>query len=184
MPVLKVDCAKILGMHIGESEKNVKKVFDDYPAISKLLHKKPVLLLNEADQLLGKRIAASNSADQSNNNVQNLFLEALERFDGILVATTNMKELLDSAYSRRFTYKLELPEPDAELRKKLWQMHLPEKICDDSIDLEQLAVFDLTGGEIRLVMEQAVRKMAYQGETKLKGQMLCESACNNDPPLA
>lgn len=107
VPLLKVDCSQILGMFVGQSEKNVKRIFDDYQEICSNCKCTPVLLLNEADQLLGQRHNARDSVDRMNNNIQNLFLEGLERFNGVLIATTNRKDLLDGAFSRRFTYKLE-----------------------------------------------------------------------------
>ena len=176
VPILKVDCSKVLGKYVGEDEKNTKRIFDDYKTMCKMLNKKPVLLMNEADQLLGQRLTPRGSAEQAHNNMQNLFLEALERFDGILVATTNRKELLDEAYSRRFTYKLELLPPDATTRRKLWESHLPKNMISGQIDMGKLASYQLTGGEIRLVLEQAVRKAAVNGCTRLEGSMLMEIA--------
>jgi AAA+ superfamily predicted ATPase len=176
VPILKVDCAKILGMYVSENEKNTKRIFDDYATMCKMLNKRAVLLLNEADQLLGERLTPTSAHAQSNNNMQNLFLEALERFDGILIATTNRKELLDEAYSRRFTYKLELLPPDLSTRRMLWESHLPQDFISGKIDMGKLASYPLTGGEIRLVLEQAVRKAAYNGCTKLDGTMLLEIA--------
>lgn len=176
VPLLKIDCSKIIGSYVGESEKHVRRIFDDYNMLVKMMKMKPVLLLNEADQLLGGRKESRNWADQMNNNIQNLFLEGLEQFDGILVATTNMKELLDGAYNRRFTYKLDLPAPDRTLRRKLWESHLPARMVSSSVDLDQLAELDLTGGEIRLVLEQAVRSIAYQRKKELDGAMLLEIA--------
>jgi hypothetical protein len=176
LPLLMIDCSKVLSAYVSEAEKNVHRIFDDYAMLCAMLKKKPILLLNEADQLLGTRTAVRNATDQSNNNVQNLFLEGLEQFNGLLIATTNRKELLDSAYDRRFTYKLELLPPNESQRKKLWETHLPQKLCDDSINLDQLAKINLTGGEIRLVLEQAIRTAAYRGSDKLDGQTLFQIA--------
>lgn len=163
LPLLKIDAARVLSCWVGESEQNVRRIFDDYATLQKELSTTPVLLLNEADQLLGSRGTTGNAVDRMNNNMQNLFLEGLERFSGILVATTNRRDLLDEAFSRRFTYKLELPPPDRNLRVKLWQNHLPMKRLANDVDIEQLADLGLTGGEIRLVIERAVRLQAYRG---------------------
>src|SRR6185369_7452144 len=115
LPLLKIDASRVLSCWIGESEQQVRRIFDDYSNLQKELGSAPVLLLNEADQLLGARDVGTNAVDRMNNNMQNLFLEGLERFSGILVATTNRRDLLDEAFSRRFTYKLELPPPDKDL---------------------------------------------------------------------
>ena len=112
-PLLTVDASRVLGMWVGQSEKSVRQIFDEYKEITEGLKVAPVLLFNEADQLLGARGKGDNAVDKMHNNMQNLFLEGLERFEGILVATTNRRDLLDQAISRRFTYKWELPAPDA-----------------------------------------------------------------------
>nr|MBW4056987.1 AAA family ATPase [Pseudomonadota bacterium] len=176
LPLLKIDASRVLSCWVGESEQNVRRIFDDYSSLQKELGKAPVLLLNEADQLLGARDAGSNAVDRMNNNMQNLFLEGLERFSGILVATTNRRDLLDEAFSRRFTYKLELPPPDRMLRIALWQNHLPMNRLADDIEIEQLADLGLTGGEIRLVIERAVRLLAYRGITTIDSKILMEIA--------
>lgn len=172
LPLLKIDAARILSCWVGESEQNVRRIFDDYSTLQKELGSAPVLLLNEADQLLGSRDAGGNAVDRMNNNMQNLFLEGLERFSGILVATTNRRDLLDEAFSRRFTYKLELPPPDKQLRIELWKSHLPLKRLAEDVEIEQLADLGLTGGEIRLVIERTVRLLAYRGVTAIDNSTL------------
>ncbi len=167
LPLLKIDAAKILSCWVGESEQQVKRIFDDYSMLQTQLGRSPLLLLNEADQLLGARGAGERSVDKMYNNINNLLLEGLERFTGILVATTNRRELMDEAFSRRFTYKLELPQPDKPLRIELWKSHLPVKRLADDVDISQLADMGLSGGEIRLVVERAVRLTAFRGSTKL-----------------
>lgn len=176
LPLLKIDASRVLSCWVGESEQNVRRIFDDYVSLQNELGKAPVLLLNEADQLLGARDAGSNAVNRMNNNMQNLFLEGLERFSGILVATTNRRDLLDEAFSRRFTYKLELPPPDRMLRIALWQNHLPMKRLADDVEIEQLADLGLTGGEIRLVIERAVRLLAYRGITIIDNKTLTDIA--------
>lgn len=167
LPLLKIDASKVLSCWVGESEQQVKRIFADYTMLQTQLGRSPLLLLNEADQLLGARGAGEHAVDKMHNNMQNLLLEGLERFTGILVATTNRRELLDEAFSRRFTYKLELPHPDKPLRIDLWKTHLPIKRLADDVDISQLADLGLSGGEIRLVVERAVRLAAFRGSTKL-----------------
>lgn len=176
LPLLKIDASRVLSCWVGESEQNVRRIFDDYSMLQKELGKAPVLLLNEADQLLGNRDAGSNSVDRMNNNMQNLFLEGLEKFSGILVATSNRRDLLDEAFSRRFTYKLELPAPDKYLRIELWKSHLPMKRLADDVDIGTLAELNLSGGEIRLVIERAVRLLSYRGITSIDCKTLIDIA--------
>ncbi|MCC6503628.1 MAG: AAA family ATPase [Deltaproteobacteria bacterium] len=118
--LLTLDCSKVLSCWVGESERNIRKIFDRYREIAADIRTHPVLLLNEADQFLHRRIEASKAADHMYNQMQNIFLEQLERFDGILVATTNLVEGLDPAFSRRFHYKIEFKRPGPQERFKLW----------------------------------------------------------------
>ena len=174
--LLKVDAAKVLGMWVGQSEQSVSQIFDEYQTVLNELRMAPVLLFNEADQLLGSRGKADGAVEKMYNNMQNLFLEGLERFAGILIATTNRRDLLDSAFSRRFTYKLELPPPDTALRGKIWTSHLPLERLATGCDLRELAELELTGGEIRIVVEKAVRLAAWRGERFLSREILLELA--------
>ena len=112
--VLSFDCSKILSMYVGESEKNVRKIFDSYQEICKKIKNEPILLLDEADQFLSTRATSGNSADKMHNQMQNIFLEQIERFEGILIATTNLLENFDSAFSRRVNYKIEFKRPNKE----------------------------------------------------------------------
>ncbi len=176
LPLLKIDASQVLSCWVGESEQNVRRIFDDYTMLQNELGISPVLLLNEADQLLAVRGSSGNAVERMNNNMQNLFLEGLERFTGILIATTNRRDLLDEAFSRRFTYKVGLPPPDCELRAELWRRHLPMSRLADDVNIEHLADLELTGGEIRLVVERAVRLQAFRGLPTIDGATLLECA--------
>ncbi|EAJ4548237.1 ATP-binding protein, partial [Campylobacter jejuni] len=103
--VLSFDCSKILSKWVGESEQNVRKIFDTYKNIVQTCKQSPILLLNEADQFLSTRVDGSSGSDKMHNQMQNIFLEQIERFSGVIIATTNFLESLDSAFSRRFDYK-------------------------------------------------------------------------------
>ncbi|ELZ6252097.1 ATP-binding protein, partial [Campylobacter jejuni] len=110
--VLSFDCSKILSKWVGESEQNVRKIFDTYKNIVQTCKQSPILLLNEADQFLSTRVDGSSGSDKMHNQMQNIFLEQIERFSGVIIATTNFLESLDSAFSRRFDYKIEFKKPD------------------------------------------------------------------------
>ncbi|EAH7133032.1 ATP-binding protein, partial [Campylobacter jejuni] len=99
--VLSFDCSKILSKWVGESEQNVRKIFDTYKNIVQTCKQSPILLLNEADQFLSTRVDGSSGSDKMHNQMQNIFLEQIERFSGVIIATTNFLESLDSAFSRR-----------------------------------------------------------------------------------
>jgi len=163
-PILSLDCSKILSMYVGESEKNVRKIFDDFKEIAQKSKTEPILLLNEADQFLSNRsTSASSSADKMHNQMQNIFLEQIERFDGILIATTNLLENIDSAFSRRFNYKVEFKKPTLNQRIELWEKILPKNAeYSDDFDISQLAKYELTGGQINLITKNTAYKVAIK----------------------
>ena len=161
-PLLTTDISKLLSCWVGESEQNVRKLFNTYDNIYKRIDNSPVLLLNEADQFLTKRGEAQRSVDRMYNQMQNLFLEAFENFKGVLVCTTNLRDNLDPAFSRRFHLKLEFPFPKFEERKKLWKLHLPDTIPGVAkIDIACLAKhYELSGGQISVVIKNAATEAA------------------------
>jgi len=166
-PLLSFDCSKILSMYIGESEKNVRKIFDDFKALSQKAKVEPILLLNEADQFLSSRVEGSgSSADKMHNQMQNIFLEQIERFEGILIATTNLLGNIDKAFSRRFDYKIEFKKPTKKQRLQLWQLMLPENAdYEDGFEAESLASYELTGAQISLVIKNTAYKVAVREES-------------------
>jgi len=164
--VLSFDCSKILSMYVGESEKNVRKIFDDYKELCIKTKSQPILLLNEADQFLSNRVSGQISgSDKMHNQMQNIFLEQIENFDGILIATTNLLDSIDKAFSRRFNYKIEFLKPDREQRKLLWKKLLPDALpLADNFDIEKLANAKITGGQIELIIKNTAYKLAIEDE--------------------
>jgi len=164
--VLAFDCSKILSMYVGESEKNVRKIFETFYELSEKTKTEPILLLNEADQFLGSRSSGVISgADQMHNQMQNIFLEQIENFRGMLIATTNLLENIDKAFSRRFNYKIEFKKPNQKQRERLWELMLPEDApYEDGFDLKELALYDLTGGQINLIVKNTAYKIAVAQE--------------------
>ncbi len=168
--VLSFDCSKILSMYVGESEKNVRKIFDTYADLTKQTKTEPILLLNEADQFLSSRSqGAGTSADQMHNQMQNIFLEQIEKFQGILIATTNLLENIDQAFSRRFNYKIEFKKPDKAQRLKLWKMMLPKNApYEEGFDVELLCKYPLTGGQINLIVKNTAYTVATRKESSFR----------------
>ena len=164
--VLAFDCSKILSMYVGESEKNVRKIFDTFYELSEKTKTEPILLLNEADQFLGARSSGTiTGADQMHNQMQNIFLEQIENFKGMLIATTNLLENIDKAFSRRFNYKIEFKKPDFEQRVALWEKMLPKEApFETGFQVQKLAEFALTGGQIHLIIKNTAYKVAVKEE--------------------
>ncbi len=160
--VLSFDCSKILSMYIGESEKNVRKIFDTYKDLAQKTKTEPVLLLNEADQFLSSRSSGGgSSAEQMHNQMQNIFLEQIETFSGILIATTNLLENIDTAFSRRFNYKIEFKRPTKKQRQRLWEKMLPKSApYEEDFNIEPLLGYDLSGGQINLIVKNAAYTIA------------------------
>ena len=161
--VLSFDCSKILSKYVGESEQNVRKIFDTYKEICAKSKSEPVLLLNEADQFLSTRVEGGSGADKMHNQMQNIFLEQIERFEGVLIATTNFLQSLDIAFSRRFDYKIEFKKPDLAARLAIWRKVLPENASfEENFDVKQLAKFELSGAQIMLTLKNTALKVAVR----------------------
>ncbi len=166
-PILSFDCSKILSMYVGESEKNVRRIFDDFKELSAKAKVEPILLLNEADQFLSSRSeGAGSSADKMHNQMQNIFLEQIEQFEGILIATTNLLGNIDKAFSRRFNHKIEFKKPGKKQRLRLWQFMLPENAdYEEGFELSLLTRYELTGGQINLIIKNTAYKVAVRAES-------------------
>ncbi len=166
-PLLSLDCSKILSSFVGESEKNVRKIFDTYKNIAQNSKLEPILFLDEADQFLSTRTQMSvGGAEKMHNQMQNIFLEQIEKFSGILIATTNLLESIDSAFSRRFNYKIEFKKPKKEERLKLWDIMLPKNaVYEEHFDIEKLAQYPLTGGQIHIIVQNTAYKVAARENT-------------------
>ncbi len=166
-PILGFDCSRILSMYVGESEKNVRKIFDDFKILSEKAKVEPILLLNEADQFLSSRSEGQgSSADKMHNQMQNIFLEQIEKFEGILIATTNLLDNIDKAFSRRFNYKIEFKKPGKKQRLRLWQYMLPEKAdYEEGFEIEALSKYELTGGQINLIIKNTAYSVAVRDES-------------------
>ena len=160
--VLQVDISSIQSKWVGESEKNTKAIFDEYYKACEILKSKPILLFNEADAIISKRLDVNDAVSQMNNTMQNILLEELENFDGIFMATTNLIDNMDDAFSRRFLNKIKFDRPTAKTREHIWKSKLPEleyKIY------EKLSKYDLSGGQIENVTRKyLINKILNQKE--------------------
>ncbi len=174
--VLSFDCSKILSKWVGESEQNVRKIFDTYKNIVQTCKQSPILLLNEADQFLSTRVDGSSGSDKMHNQMQNIFLEQIERFSGVIIATTNFLESLDSAFSRRFDYKIEFKKPDFKDRLKIWEKFLPKKaLFEKDFNINILSNYELSGAQILMVVKNTALKVAVSQDGVFKMQDFIES---------
>ena len=159
--ILTVDVPSIKSKWVGDSEKNIKALFDRYRSLVQRAEKAPILLFNEADAIIGIRKAGAESAvDKMENTLQNIILQEMETIDGIMIATTNLTENLDSAFERRFLYKIRFDKPDATVRCKIWQQMIPELNASDAAILAEH--FDFSGGQIENVARKhAINSILY-----------------------
>jgi hypothetical protein len=160
--LLVTDISRVLDKYVGESEKRLRSIFIRYGEIVKQLENPPILLLNEADQFLGHRMQATRSVDRMYNQMQNLLLEAMENFEGMMILTTNLVGHFDHAFSRRLDLKIRFERPGIPERKRLWKLYLKKEIPgEENINTRYLARnYELTGGQIRMVIENACTEAA------------------------
>ena len=147
--LMQVDIAGMRDKFVGESEKNIKAVFQRYRELCRNSEVKPILFFNEADGIFGKRstFGSSNpSVEKMDNAMQNIILQEIEDLEGILIATTNLTNNLDTAFERRFIFKIEFHKPDTKVKSLIWRSMLKD-LSDE--DARQLATnFDFSGGQI------------------------------------
>ena len=161
--IMIVDVPQIKSKWVGDSEKNIKALFDRYREQVKKCKPTPILLFNEADAIIGIRKQGAQSAvDKMENSIQNIILQEMETLDGIMIATTNLTQNLDSAFERRFLYKIKFEKPDAEVRQKIWQMMMPSL---SDADAHILATgYDFSGGQIENISRKATINAILHGE--------------------
>lgn len=164
--IMRVDVDKIKSCWVGESEKNIKSLFDKYRNICRNADLAPILLFNEADAVLGVRMeGASRAVDKMENSIQNIILQEMETLEGIMIATTNLTTNLDKAFERRFLYKIRFDKPTVKARAKIWQAMLPRLSKKDAKTLA--SQFDLSGGEIENIARKHTVNAILSGNNEI-----------------
>jgi hypothetical protein len=145
--IMVVDVPQIKSKWVGDSEKNIKALFDRYREQVKQAKLTPILLFNEADAIIGIRKQGAQSAvDKMENSIQNIILQEMEQLDGIMIATTNLTQNLDTAFERRFLYKIKFEKPTEEARAQIWHSMIPDL---SEQEIHTLASkYDFSGGQI------------------------------------
>ncbi len=151
--LLNIDMSKTKSMWFGQSEKLVRQLFEDYREYAKRQDKTPILFFNEADGVISKRkdIGFSN-VSQTENAIQNIILEELERFEGIFFATTNLLQNIDKAFERRFLFKIEFCKPDKDSSAKIWKAKFPILTVKQCIQLSEQ--YNFSGGELENILRK------------------------------
>lgn len=163
--LIQVNVSDIKSMWVGESEKNIKGIFEAYKKKVSGGGKAPILLFNEADAIIGKRkVGAEESVERMENSIQNIILQEIEQLDGILIATTNLAENMDKAFERRFLYKIKFERPDLVSRSKIWKSMIPQLSVSESKSLA--SEYDFSGGEIENVARHLTAQTILHGKAK------------------
>ena len=159
--ILQVNISEIKSCWVGESEKNIKGVFDRYREQVKRTKITPILLFNEADAVIGKRReGASRAVDKMENSIQNIILQEMETLDGIMIATTNLEQNMDKAFERRFLYKIKFNRPSLEARSNIWRSMIPDLSEDEGLALASR--YDFSGGQIEnIARHYAINKVLH-----------------------
>ena len=155
LPMYRIDLSQVVNKYIGETEKNLKRVFD-VADVSDM-----ILFFDEADALFGRRTEVSDAHDRYANLEISYLLERMERFKGLAILATNRKKDLDEAFLRRLRYIVDFPLPAASERKKLWRQVIPAHADSSQVEVDFLAEqFPLAGGNIRSIVFNACLQCA------------------------
>ena len=176
--IMVVDVPQIKSKWVGDSEKNIKALFDRYREQVKRAKLTPILLFNEADAIIGIRKQGAQSAvDKMENSIQNIILQEMEQLDGIMIATTNLTQNLDTAFERRFLYKIKFEKPTEEARAQIWHSMIPDL---SEQEIHALASkYDFSGGQIENIARHYAISSILHGNSEDVLQMLIRH-CDNE----
>ncbi|GIH06866.1 ATPase [Rhizocola hellebori] len=166
LDLYRIDLASVVSKYIGETEKNLKRVFDAADASG------AVLLFDEADAIFGKRSEVRDSHDRYANLEVSYLLQRMETYRGLAILTTNLKNSLDRAFLRRLRFVVPFPFPDAQARARIWRLMFPPKTPTANLDWDRLARMQLSGGNIRTIALGAAFLAAAAGEPVGMGHVL------------
>ena len=185
--IVHVDISEAKSAWFGESEKRIKKIFTSYKNACEIAEKKgelmPILLFNEADALISKRKSdTSGNCAQTENAIQNIILEELESLKGIFIATTNLASNMDSAFERRFLFKIKFENPSTEAKTSIWMNKLTW--LDKESATEFATEYDFSGGQIDNIVRKIAMNEVITGErpaiTDIHDMCKCEKIDNPD----
>jgi hypothetical protein len=157
LDLYRVDLGAVVSKYIGETEKNLSRVFDAAEEGG------AILLFDEADALFGKRTEVSDSHDRHANVEVSYLLQRVETFRGLAILTTNMRGALDAAFLRRLRFVVNFPFPDAAMRARMWDLAFPPGAPTEGLDVTRLSQLNLSGGQIRTVALNAAFLAAARG---------------------
>jgi SpoVK/Ycf46/Vps4 family AAA+-type ATPase len=154
LDLYRIDLSSVVSKFIGETEKNLRRIFDAAEAGG------AILLFDEADALFGKRSEVRDSHDRYANVEISYLLQRMEEYCGLAILTTNMKTAMDTAFQRRIRFVVQFPFPDAKERAEIWRRSFPSEAPTEGLDPSKLARLDITGGNIRNIALNAAFRAA------------------------
>jgi hypothetical protein len=158
LPLYRIDLSQVVNKYVGETEKNLRRVFDTAD-VAEL-----ILFFDEADSLFGKRSEVKDAHDRYANLEISYLLERMERFKGLAILATNRRKNLDPGFARRLRFVIEFPLPGVEERYRIWRSVIPPGVDASALDFRFLAQqFPLAGGHIRAIVFQACLQTAAEG---------------------
>jgi hypothetical protein len=157
LDLYRIDLSAVVSKYIGETEKNLKQVFDAAEEGGVLL------LFDEADALFGKRSEVRDSHDRYANIEVGYLLQRMEAYQGLAILTTNLKSALDTSFQRRLRFTVNFPFPDAAQREAIWRRVFPQATPTRGLDYAKLAQLNVTGGNIRNIAVNAAFMAAQSG---------------------
>ncbi|MEQ9372819.1 MAG: ATP-binding protein [Coleofasciculus chthonoplastes F3-SA18-01] len=158
LDVYRIDLSSVISKYIGETEKNLRRVFDAAEGGGS------ILLFDEADALFGKRSEVKDSHDRHANIEVSYLLQRMESYRGLAILTSNIKSALDQAFMRRIRFIVQFPFPDAEQRQEIWKRIFPKQTPTEKLDYRKLAKLNVAGGNIRSIAMNAAFIAADAGE--------------------
>lgn len=176
--IMQVNISQIKSCWVGESEKNIKGLFDNYRELVKKSEVTPILLFNEADAIINKRMEGAQSAvNKMENSMQNIILQEMENLDGFLIATTNLAGNMDKAFERRFLYKIKFEKPTLEARMSIWHAIMPN--LDEDVIRALATKYDFSGGQIENIARHYTIGNILHGKTDNDMEILA-AYCDNE----
>ncbi|NER79762.1 MAG: ATP-binding protein [Leptolyngbya sp. SIO1D8] len=158
LDLYRIDLSSVVSKYIGETEKNLRRVFDAAEGGG------AVLLFDEADALFGKRSEVKDSHDRHANIEVSYLLQRMEAYRGLAILTTNLKEALDQAFLRRIRFVVQFPFPDANQRAEIWRRAFPPQTPTQGLDYRKLAKLSVAGGNIANIALNAAFAAAEANE--------------------
>jgi hypothetical protein len=166
LDLYRIDLSAVVSKYIGETEKNLRRVFDAAEAGG------AILLFDEADSIFGKRSEVKDSHDRYANMEVSYLLQRMEAYRGLAILTTNLKDAIDTAFLRRIRFIVKFPFPDASQRAEIWRHIFPGETPTDGVDAKKLSQLNVAGGNIRNIALNAAFLAADAGEPVMMKHLL------------